>query len=144
MARFVTSSSSSEAAHVTRRSPEPTSVEQAKAEADRKTEEILRRYEAKIQNGDYTDADTDVSKQLSFRGISGSQTERICLQLFKLSDIMQDCTGIKKIRVQERINGNDGFGHLQDRPAVMQKPSSGSMMQLNSGRKIKKLFFVGP
>lgn len=59
MARFVTSSSSSEATHVTRRSPEPTSVEQAKAEADRKTEEILRRYEAKIQSGDYTDADYD-------------------------------------------------------------------------------------
>ena len=59
MARFVTSSSSSEATHATRRSPEPASVEQAKAEADRKSEESLRRYKAKIQNGDYTDADYD-------------------------------------------------------------------------------------
>ena len=59
MARFVTSSSSSEITHATRRSPEPASIEQAKVEADRKSEEILRRYEAKIQSGDYTDADYD-------------------------------------------------------------------------------------
>ena len=85
-----------------------------------------------------------MSQQLAFRGIRGSQAEGIRLQFVKLADIMQNRSCVKKIGIQERVNGNNGFGHLEDRPAVMQKAASGRMVQFYGSGEIQQLLLVCP